>query len=195
MGRPTGILGGTFDPVHVGHVAIAQSFIGSGVIGDLWIMASPDPPHKQSRDITPLPIRKELLEVAFKNNNRIIISDYEEGLPKPSYTVRTIESLKNDYPDRKFILCMGSDSLKHIRDWYEYEKLLKLCPFLVAGRPGYDTTSLPGNILDNCTFVEHDEVAISSTDLKQSLIDGPDAWKWIPDEVKKRIRELRIYES
>lgn len=191
----TGILGGTFDPVHVGHVAIARSFIESEEIGELWIMPSPDPPHKQSRDITPFPIRMELLEIAFKSYDRIFISDYENHLPRPSYTVLTVESLKRDYPDRIFKLCMGSDSLKHIRDWYEYKKLLKLCPFLVASRPGYNTTSLPEDIRNNCTFVEHEEVSISSTNLKQSLTEGPGAWKWIPEEVKKRIRELGLYRN
>lgn len=193
MGTVTGILGGTFDPVHIGHLAIARSFLESGEIDELWIMPAPDPPHKQNQKITPFTVRIDWLQRAFRGFKNVLISDYEGHLPGPSYTVRTIESLKRDYPDRAFKLCMGTDSLEHIREWHEYKKLLRLCPMLVASRPGYETSGLPPSILENCTFVTHEEVAISSSELKNKLASDPDAWKWIPSNVRDKIRKESLY--
>lgn len=193
MGIPTGILGGTFDPVHIGHLGIARSFLDCGEIEELWIMPAPDPPHKQNQEITPFTVRLVLLKIAFKDFKRVLISDYENQLPRPSYTVQTIRALIQDFPDRAFKLCMGTDSLSQITEWHEYKELLKLCPILVAGRPGYNTSSVPRFILGNCTFIQHNEVDISSTDLKKRLPNDPDSWKWIPESVRKKIDEMGLY--
>jgi nicotinate-nucleotide adenylyltransferase len=194
MTNRIGVLGGTFDPVHNGHLTIAHAFLNSGYIDELWIMPAPDPPHKKDQNVTPYEIRKELLSIAFRDIPNIHISDFENNLYKPSYTLRTIRALKKKYPQKHFILCLGSDSIVQLDTWYHYEELINETEFLIAHRPGYDTSDLPKSFHNKCSFVEHDPIDISSSDLKYKLRKGESVVGLLPVNVLKRIRELDLYQ-
>jgi nicotinate-nucleotide adenylyltransferase len=193
MTNRVGVLGGTFDPVHNGHLTIAHAFLNSGYIDELWIMPAPDPPHKKNQNVTPYEIRKELLTIAFHNIPNIHISDFENNLESPSYTLRTIRALKKRYPQKHFILCLGSDSLVQLDTWYHYEELINESEFLIAYRPGYDISDLPKLFQNKCSFVEHDPIDISSTELKNKIRKEESVVGLLPVNVLKRIRELDLY--
>jgi len=194
MTKRVGVLGGTFDPVHNGHLTIALAFINSGYIDELWIMPAPDPPHKKNQKVTPYKIRKELLTIAFHDIPNIHISDFENNLEKPSYTLRTIRALKKRYPQLHFILCLGSDSIVQLDTWYHYEELINETEFLIAHRPGYNTGDLPKFFHNKCSFVEHEPIDISSSGLKYKLRKGEPVAGLLPVNVLKRIRELDLYQ-
>ena len=99
-----GLFGGTFDPVHNGHISIVRSFLQSGYIDELWILLTPVPPHKLNKEHVSYEHRKEMLHLAFQDIDRVRISTIEQTLPKPSYTVQTVTHLAQKYPEDEFLL-------------------------------------------------------------------------------------------
>ena len=188
-----GIFGGTFDPVHTGHVAIAKAFLESDEIDELWIMPAPDPPHKSQDVILQFHERFNLLESAFGNWENVTISDFENKLSVPSYSYRTIQKLKKTYPDKEFFLCIGSDSLENLTTWYHYKELANECMFLVAVRPGFNKENVEKDILERCKLVPHRPVDISSTQIRHFLKEGKDITGLVPDMVKDYILSNNLY--
>lgn len=193
MKKRIGILGGTFDPVHNGHISIATAFLKSKIIDELWIMPAPDPPHKKTGLITEFDQRFELLQLVFKNWNGILISDLEDKLPKPSYSLRTIKNLKKEFPDKIFFLCLGSDSLEKIDTWYHYEDLSKECRFLVARRPGFNPDKVKSSIMKRCIFIDHNPIDVSSTQIRQFIKEGKNISALVPGKVLEHIKKKRLY--
>ena len=193
MGERIGILGGTFDPVHNGHIAIAQSFLDSGYIDELWILPSPDPPHKQETPLTDIDLRKRMLELAFSGTENVVISNLENRLPRPSYTIRTLEFLKQEHPDTSFYLCIGEDSLSEFDTWYQPERILEEFELLVARRPGFDAGDSGLDFDGRAHMIEHDPVPISSTEIRDRIARGEDAGALIPERVLQFIHNHELY--
>src|SRR5690554_3641750 len=105
-----GLLGGTFNPVHNGHIAIAKAFLGSGEIDKLWVLLTSFPPHKKGDEFVSYELRHKMLKAAFSGLNNISVSTIEQTLPKPNYTIHTVRHLKEKYPEFSFLFCMGEDS-------------------------------------------------------------------------------------
>ena len=180
----SGILGGTFDPVHIGHIRIAESFLRSRVIDKLLVLPAPAPPHKKGQDRTSFEDRLKMLRIAFQDHENVEVSDLELQLPEPSYTIRTIKHLQKTYPDVNWYLCLGEDSLVDFHKWYKSKEILKRVPLLVAERPGFDSQSIHQEILNRTIFVEHDPVDVSSTGIRETVqING------IVNEVPARVGE------
>ncbi len=137
MRERIGIFGGAFNPVHNGHLAIAEAFLNSRLIHRLLILPTPDPPHKESRELAPFRHRFRMLQIAFEEADNVEISDLETRLDPPSYTVRTIRHLQETQPDTLWYLCIGSDSLEQFTGWYRYREILDRVSLIVAARGGY----------------------------------------------------------
>ena len=193
MTKRVGVLGGTFDPVHKGHLAIARSFLDSGEIDELWIIPSAFPPHKNGDEVTSYADRRAMLELVFDRWEKVRISTIEDQLPKPSYTLQTIRSLKEKYPEYQFYLCMGSDSLVHFHQWHRYREILGECSLLVAKRPGFDDQQISPEILNRTQFVAHKPIQISSSGLKDQIKGEVLPEKDLPDEVVRYIKEKGLY--
>lgn len=190
---PIGIFGGTFDPVHKGHESIASSFLSSGEIGELWIILTPLPPHKTGKEHTSYDHRLKMLEIVFGDKEHIKISTIEKDLPKPSYTFQTIRELKRIYPERKFLFCMGEDSLVKFNTWKFFHRILDECKLLVAQRPGSDHNKVDPAIIERAIFVDHEPLDISSTDIKASLKSGKVCNDKLHDEVMNYIEKENLY--
>ncbi|WP_069131786.1 nicotinate (nicotinamide) nucleotide adenylyltransferase [Rhodohalobacter halophilus] len=186
-----GLFGGSFDPVHNGHVEAVKSFLNSGFIDEVWILLTPDPPHKSGQVLNRFEHRLEMLKLAFRSLNRVKISQIETELPKPSYTLRTIEHLKNRYPDHLFYLCLGEDSLQTFHQWYKYREIIGECSLIVVDRPGADHSEVAPEILEETIFVEHQPQDISSTEIRSK--PGSRVKRKLPADVQAYIQKNNLY--
>ena len=193
MAERIGLFGGTFDPVHLGHVAVARSFLDSGLIDQLWILPAPSPPHKEGRSVTEFKHRKKMLELAFRGWEGVLVSDLETKLPAPSYTIQTIRHLKQDNPGKEFFLCIGEDSLAEFFSWHKPGEILQECELLVAERPNAPSEDIQPELRDKAHFVSHRPVEISSTDLRRRLAEGETVRDLLPEPVLDYIRAKQLY--
>jgi nicotinate-nucleotide adenylyltransferase len=190
--KKIGLLGGTFDPVHNGHIEIANSFIRSGIIDELWILLTPFPPHKLNENHVSYETRLMMLEMAFADLD-IKILTLEKELPKPSYTYRTIQVLKEEHRDSNFFFCLGEDSLSKFHSWKHFDKILAEADLLVAKRPNSDHSSVKQSILDKTTFVEHKPIEISSSSIKKNIEDAEYLSSNLPTSVHSIIEKENLY--
>lgn len=192
--QAVGLLGGSFDPVHKGHISIAESFLNSGYISKLWILLTPDPPHKTKQVLCDFEYRFKMLEKAFENFDNVEIKDIEKKLPKPSYTIRTLKHLADKYPDHKFYLCMGEDSVADFKNWKDWKEILYYCDLLVARRPVDDAIELDPAVAEKTHFIDHEPIAISSTDIRERIEEGKDISGLIPEQVEDIICRAELYQ-
>lgn len=188
-------MGGTFDPVHNGHAAIAKSFLKSGYIDELWIILTPRPPHKPGEEVTAYHHRLEMLKLAFEDWDRVVLSEIERELPEPSYTIQTLEHLASAFPDYSFILCIGSDSLRQFREWHRWRDILDMCELLVARRPDAERVSTGyEEIEEKSHYISHEPVEISSTEIRE-MISGNKKIPGglLPEQVYRYIRNQNLY--
>jgi nicotinate-nucleotide adenylyltransferase len=157
--RQVGLFGGSFDPVHQAHVEVVESSLHSGCCDEIWVLPSRVSPFKQDREITAFEHRYRMAQLAFEPMQDVRISDVEQHLDPPSYTLKTLHYLKQEFPDISWKLCIGSDNLASFRYWYGYSEILQIAELLVAVRPGYDvgaeTDAIDKDILKHTRFVEH----------------------------------------
>lgn len=190
--KKIGLFGGTFDPVHTGHTAIAHAFLSSGFIDELWVLLTPDPPHKSGRKFTAYEIRKRMLKTALTEPG-IRILTVEEELPRPSYSSNTLRYLKSKYPEYEFYFCIGEDSLKQFTLWKDFRYILQEAKLLAARRPGFELSTADKEVLARTEFVEHTPVDISSTRIREVLAGGGEAEAWLPPGVSEIIKEQNLY--
>lgn len=193
MSHHVGLFGGTFDPVHNGHISIAQSFIDSGIIDELWVLLTPFPPHKQEKSTTSYQTRLAMLEAAFSGMEKVKINTIENSLPKPSYSIQTIRHLNKQYPDITFFYCLGEDSLAKFHTWKYYDEILEECDLLVAQRPGVSHDETEGNILSQTHFVSHTPLDISSSDIRNNAKNKIPYRNMVPEEVALIIENEQLY--
>ena len=188
-----GLFGGTFDPVHNGHISIAESFLNSGLIDELWVLLTPYPPHKQKADQTSYELRLQMLEKAFSGISDASIKTIENELPKPSYSVQTIQHLKEKHPEKTFYFCMGEDSLAHFNTWKYYKKILEECKLLVARRPGESHLEVEELILSRTLFVDHTPLDIASSRIREKVKQQESILELVPESVAKVIEKEQLY--
>ncbi len=191
--KKIGLFGGTFDPVHNGHVSIAYSFLNSGIIDELWILLTPNPPHKKDEEQVNYATRLSMLEKAFKDVGVSILT-IENNLPKPSYTFQTIRHLKKEHPGHSFYFCMGEDSLAQFDTWKFYNEILEEANLLVAKRPGNNHKKVSPEILLQTTFVTHQPIPIASSEIRTALAKGENVNELLPQEVLELIVKEHLYQ-
>lgn len=193
MSTRIGLFGGTFDPVHKGHLSIAQSFIESEFIDEIWVLLTPYPPHKTGADHTNYDLRLKMLEAAFEDIQHVSIKTVEQKLPKPSYSLRTIQHLKQQFPDKTFYFCMGEDSLRQFHTWKKYQDILEECELLVAQRPGETHQHVDQEILQHSHFVDHEPLDLASSEIRDRVKGGHSISEKVPEKVLKIIEKERLY--
>ncbi len=176
-----GIFGGTFNPIHNGHLAIARKIVESGGVDEVWFMVSPLNPFKQHIELLDDNIRLEMTRKALEGEHGIICSDYEFGLPRPSYTWNTLQSLKKDYPQHTFSLIIGADNWCKFSAWRNNDDIIREHRLLVYPRTGYpiDIESLPQSV----SFIDMDTIDVSSTEIRQLIRNGNDVSSLIPGSI------------
>ena len=172
-----GIFGGSFNPIHNGHISLARQLKEKAGLDEVWLMVSPQNPLKQVADLLSDEARLEMARRALKNEEGIIASDYEMHLPKPSYTWNTLQALSKDYPDREFVLMIGGDNWDLFDKWYCAEDIKKNYEIVVYTRTPGD----PG-------FID-----ISSTEIRQRIREGKSIRKLVPRAVEAMIKKNGYY--
>lgn len=183
MPMRTAIFGGSFNPIHRGHIALADFVVQGGWTDEVWLLVSPQNPLKAAAGLLPEQLRLALAQQATENYDRIKVSDFEFHLPRPSFTYKTLAALRESHPDRSFQILIGADNWLCFDHWARYEELLRDYELLVYPRQGYDihTASLPPNV----RFVPAPLFPFSSTQLREMLLRGEDLSGILPQEINK----------
>lgn len=170
--RQVGIYGGSFNPIHLGHVALADYICSWAGLDELWFMVSPQNPLKPQSDLWDDQLRLHLAQIATKAYPHFHVSDFEFHLPRPSYTVVTLEALRKTWPDCRFTLVIGADNWQRFPQWREPEEILSHHRVLVYPRPHCHVAaeSLPQGV----TMVDAPLFNISSTQIRQALDEDTD---------------------
>lgn len=196
-----GLLGGTFDPPHNGHIILAENALKQMNLDTVILLVSPDPPHKQDKQITAFSHRYNMSGLAAEGKDGILVSDYETHLPVPSYTAQTLEHLKDQYPNDVFYFIIGEDSLDNIEKWYHPEKVMKLTELIVAVREeNFESRTIEDQINYLKTkygavihLLKSDYVNISSTGIRSNIINGKNIKGLIPEKVEEYIWKEKLY--
>lgn len=183
MPMRTAIFGGSFNPIHRGHIALADFVVQGGWTDEVWLLVSPQNPLKAAVGLLPEQLRLALAQQATENYDRIKVSDFEFHLPRPSFTYKTLAALRESHPDRSFQILIGADNWLCFNRWARHEELLRDYELLVYPRQGYDihTDSLPPNV----RFVPAPLFPFSSTQLREMLLRGEDLSGILPQEINK----------
>lgn len=190
-----GLLGGSFDPVHNGHVAIAHSFLDSPYLSELWILLTPDPPHKENRSLASYESRFQMLQLAFEEWDNVLVSDVEKKLSSPSYTVQTLRHLKEEFPNKTFYLCVGEGSARNFKQWYQWENILEITDLLIARRSSSDSLYMDSELMEKAHLINHEPVSISSTEVRERIARGKNISQLVPKSVEHFIVKHQLYQK
>ncbi|MGD6841259.1 nicotinate-nucleotide adenylyltransferase [Bacillus infantis] len=185
-----GILGGTFNPPHHGHLLIANEVLHSLSLDKVWFMPNQDPPHKKKSSAASDRARVEMLELAIEGHPRFEIQKIEMERGGPSYTYDTMKLLKEQNEDTEFYFIIGADMIEYLPKWYKINELLELAVFAGVGRPSYNSrTDYP------VVPVDVPQMDVSSSMIRARLSQGETVRYLIPESVRKYIEENRLYGS
>ncbi len=188
-----GLYFGTFNPVHIGHLAIANYMVEFTEIQQLWFIISPQNPFKEEKNLLKDYHRLQLVRRAIEDDPRFRASAVEFNLPRPSYTIDTLVYLQEEHPGDEFFLIMGADNLESIHKWKNYEMLLGNYGILVYPRPGYEIKreELPPRMqVVNAPLME-----ISASFIRKAIEDGKDIRHFLPAKAYQYLDEMNFYKK
>ena len=190
-----GIFGGSFDPIHIGHAIIAQHVIGCGAVDRLWFMVSPVNPLKvdKERNVADTD-RLRMVEMVSRPMEGVETSAFEFTMPKPSYTIDTLNALQAKFPDDEFYLVIGGDNWEVFGKWRNSEEILAKYHILVYPRLGHEVV-IPEDLRDRVQLVDAPIIELSSTQIRERLRRGDSVRYYVPDEVYHYINRNHLYNS
>ena len=197
-----GVLGGTFDPVHRGHVAVAETARDALSLSKLLMVPAGQPPFKDGGPISPAEYRLAMLRLAIEGITGVEVSDIEVERPGPSYTVDTIAELRTQYRDSDEIyFIIGWDTLEQFPAWREPERILNMCRLAAVPRPGWDRpdiraleVKLPG-ISERTMYLDEPHADISASAIRKMVEDGQSIEDLVPEPVAEYIKEHKLYRT
>lgn len=186
-GRRIGIYGGSFNPIHTGHVQLGDELINLGLVDEVWYVVSPQNPFKADQTLMDDALRLRLTAIALEGHKGLKVSDVEFSLPRPSYMIHTLDELERQHPDCHFTLVIGADNWERFSHWYRHDDILRRFGLIVYPRPGSKIGAVPPGVqVANTSLLD-----ISSTQIRQALTrpdyDGagldPRVWEAMRNEV------------
>ncbi|MGI5880318.1 MAG: nicotinate-nucleotide adenylyltransferase [Syntrophomonadaceae bacterium] len=200
-GQRVAILGGTFDPIHYGHLVAAEIARYQFQLDRVIFMPAARPPHKELNSILSRNHRYRMVCLAIEDNQAFIISDLEMQRPGNSYTIDTIDYFISQQPQDSFYFIMGMDSLLSMHSWKDIARLSTLCQFIVVTRPNYvldldmpSLQQLPQQLWDNLHIMAIPGVDISSTDIRQRVREGQPIKYLLPAQVEQYVNDHGLYQ-
>lgn len=189
--KKTGLFFGSFNPIHVGHLILAEYFATQTELDEVWMVVTPQNPLKKKDSLLDQYLRLDLVNRAIATNPRLKACDIEFQLPKPSYTIHTLIHLEQKYPDRSFSLIMGEDNLVSLPRWKNYEELMRRFEIWVYPRVGQTQTHLAGH--PNIHLVQAPVIEISSTQIRDNLRRGKSVRYLLPEQIHDYILKEQFY--
>ncbi len=199
MDKRLALMGGTFDPIHMGHLAVAQSVCEELRFEKIIFIPDFIPPHKQKQEFSPAQDRLAMLQLALKGYHRFFLDEMEIKKGGLSYTFQTIEAIRHKHPEYKLYFLIGADSLGQLSTWYRIKDLLEEVRFVVARRPGYQMKMeefqyhFGPAAMDKIIFVEAAGLNISSTDIRRRVRAGVSITGLVPKAVEGYILSHHLY--
>jgi nicotinate-nucleotide adenylyltransferase len=184
-----GLYFGSFNPVHVGHLIIANHILNNSNIQKIWFVVSPHNPFKNEKSLLNEYDRLHMVDLAIKDNPDFKSSNIEFSLTKPSYTINTLTVLKDKYPQFDFSIIMGGDSFQNIKNWKNADQILKNYEIIVYERPGFNIDNTLGNIQN----LKAPLLDISSTHIRNQVKLGNNIRYLVPDQVAQYIEYNNYY--
>lgn len=187
-----GLYFGSFNPIHIGHLIIASHIINNSDLDELWLVVSPQNPFKKYAGLLNENHRLNLVRTALEGEKKIKASNVEFKLPKPSYTIDTLTYLSEKYPNRQFIIIMGSDSFQNLPKWKNYETLINNYEIMVYQRPGFEIKNTLGAKIK---IMDAPLLQISSTHIRELIKKNKSIRFLVTDAVKEVIENNAYYKS
>jgi nicotinate-nucleotide adenylyltransferase len=187
-----GILAGSFNPIHMGHLMIANYMKEFTYLDEVWFVVSPCNPLKDAENLLNDELRLKMTKMAVEDYTGMKVSDIEFHMPLPSYTIDTMTKLTYDNPDKEFTLIMGGDNWNDLPRWKAYERLQHEFKMLIYPRLGYEVR-IPEKLRENVRLVEAPIVEISSTFIRNSLKEGKNVRAFVPSRVYDFIETNALY--
>jgi nicotinate-nucleotide adenylyltransferase len=187
-----GLFFGSFNPIHVGHLIIANTLACNSDLDQVWFILSPQNPFKKNKSLLHEFDRYTLVEKAIADNFRLKVSDIEFNLPRPSYTVDTLAVISEKHPDHQFVLIMGEDNLVQFENWKNYEKILEYYQLYVYPRP--ETPEHNFKTHPKVKFIDAPLLDISATFIRNSIKEGKSIKYMVPEPVETYISWKKLYQ-
>lgn len=186
-----GLFFGSFNPVHTGHMIIANYFAENTDLQQVWFVVSPQNPFKDKQSLLDEKHRLYMVNLAVEQHYKLQASNIEFHLPQPSYTINTLTYLKEKHPDYTFVLLMGSDNLSSLHKWKNIDLILASHHIYVYARRGVET--IPDGLGGNIRLFQLPMLDLSSTTIRQFIKEGKSIRYLVPDVVWNHINEMRFY--
>jgi len=184
-----GILGGTFNPIHIGHLILAEEVREKLKLDKVIFVPTYFPPHKDNSDIAQACARLAMIKLAIKGNRYFLASDIEIKRDGRSYTIDTLKEFKRIYPQDELYFIIGSDLLKYLDDWKDLQEIIKMVKFIVATRPGYPLEKIPSYI----STIPIRAVDISGFEIRRAIKEDKSFRYLVSEAVLKYINKKRLY--
>ena len=199
MSQKIGIYGGTFNPVHDGHVSLCRQCMEALSLDRMIVIPANVPPHKQAKELASSEDRMAMLSLAFKDQKNVIVSDIEQKRQGKSYTVETLREIHAQFPQAELFLLVGSDMLASFDQWYCFEEILTLATLVAGAREAGEYTALCSSRESLLHYAKRililpvKEIPVSSTEVRQNLKETSTA-AYVPPAVLSYIKEHHLYE-
>jgi len=192
-----GIMGGTFDPLHLGHLLVAEQAREQMTLDEVWFMPSNQPPHKENPPKAGSLHRLEMVRRAIADHPKFRLCELEFERGGTSYSIDTAYLLKERYPNDQFYWIIGADMVQYLPKWYKIKEMIEMVSFIGLGRPGYEYSQLdlPDWLSNSLTMIPMVQFDISSTEIRDRISSGHSVRYMLPDPVLTYIRGNQLYGS
>ena len=181
------VFGGSFNPIHVGHIRIARCAVSEGMADEVWLMPSPQNPLKPADGLLDERLRLKMVREALEDEPSIKACDFEFSLPRPTYTYLTLRAMSREFSDKVFSLMIGSDNWAIFHRWRNYEEILNNHEIIIYNRPGTELSSedLPPNV----SILKGELTDVSSTSIRRKVLAGEDISADVPSSIAGMVRK------
>ncbi len=189
--KKVALFGGSFNPIHIGHLALANFICENKYVDELWFLLTPENPLKKSDNLVNEQLRLKMVELAIDSYSKFFVSDFEFQLPRPSYTINTLRALERKYPNYEFYWVLGADNWLIIDKWKDSDQIIKDFNLIIYPRMGYtiEENTLPKNVV----YINSPIIEVSSTFIRENIRKGKDMLYFLHPSVSGFIKQNSLY--
>ncbi len=191
--KKVGLYFGSFNPIHIGHLVIAEYMVENTDLDEIWFVVSPQNPLKEKKTLLADNHRWYMVNLAIENDARFKAVDIEFHMPRPSYTIDTLTRLNEKYPNNVFVLVSGSDIFRNFHKWKNHDILIKQFPFYVYNRPSFQLGKFENH--QQVKLFEAPQMGISSSFIRKSIKERKEIQYMLPPKIDQYIKEMNFYKK